>query len=200
MSRTRAGTSRYDEDSGGARRRRATAALGALTASAVLVTMVPSVAAAAGKVDFSLRSVQKTASVSGSELGGGGSAARSETAKRPWRAPKVTWPAAGDSEVDLSGVAPDALAKSAAGRSVAGSRHAAAPGSPVGIAPLAPKAAKSAKGPAAAGAPARVRVRMGDRAAAGRLGLDGVVLGVARDDRGALAGRASVQLDYKGFR
>ncbi|MEU1076808.1 MULTISPECIES: RHS repeat-associated core domain-containing protein [unclassified Streptomyces] len=194
---------RYDEDSGGARRRRATAALGALTASAVLVTLLPSVAAAAGKVDFSLRSVQKTASVTGSELGKGGSAATSETAKRPWRAPKVTWPAAGDSEVDLSRVAPDALAKSAAGRSVAGSRHAAAPGSPVGIAPLAPKAAKgaaSAAGPAAAGAPAKVRVRMGDRRAADRLGLDGVVLGVARDDRGTTAGRASVQLDYTAFR
>lgn len=167
--------------------------LGAVTASALLVTLLPTVAAAAGKVDFSVRSTQKTASVKGSELGKGGSAATSETSRRPWKAPKVTWPKGGDSEVDLGRVAADALAKSAAGRSVAGSRHAAAPGSPVGVAPLAPKSAKGA-------APAKVRVRMGDREVADRLGLDGVVLGVARDDRGAAVGRASVQLDYNAFR
>ncbi|MFD9793851.1 RHS repeat-associated core domain-containing protein [Streptomyces sp. NPDC059070] len=197
------GTLRYDDDAGGVRRR-ATTALGALTASAVLVTLLPSVAAAAGRVDFSVRSVQKTASVTGSELGKESAAGQSETARRPWRAPKVSWPKAGDSEVDLSGVAADALAKSAAGRSVAGSRHAAAPGSPVGVAPVAPTAAKGRSAAPLAGAggsaPAKVRVRMADRAAADRLGLDGVVLGVARDDRGAASGRASVRLDYTAFR
>ncbi|WP_345041593.1 RHS repeat-associated core domain-containing protein [Streptomyces sannanensis] len=200
------GTSRLTGDGrGGGRRRtrrlgKGTAALGFLLAGALTVTLLPDAGAVAlDKKDFKVRPVQRTASVPGTAIGSRHArAAVSDTDRKPWRPGRTVWPAAGETRVDLTAVAPAALARSAAGKSVYGLPHAEAKGMPLRFAPLTARKSKGRTTPEAV--PDRIRVRTTDRGRAAGAGVDGVLVGVARDDGTAAPGRASVQLDYTAFR
>ncbi|WP_104819780.1 colicin E3/pyocin S6 family cytotoxin [Kitasatospora sp. MMS16-BH015] len=160
-----------------------------MAAAAVLVTLVqpPPESFAAGKAlpGFKLPAVQKTASVAGTAVPAHG-AGSSQTDSRHWApAPKTAWPAPATAEIDLSAAArPDGPGKPAA--------PVKAPNLPVAVAPA------TASDPKAA--PAKVAVQVADHDAATRLGLDGVVLGVNRTDGISTPGKATVQVDYSGFK
>ncbi|MFI6581258.1 RHS repeat-associated core domain-containing protein [Embleya sp. NPDC050493] len=122
-----------------------------------------------------------------------------------WKPAKVTWPKALDAEAVP---APEATAP----RSSAFSALYAAPSdgrvadSPIRVttpssapSPFVDRAAPATPN-ATAAAPGKVRVTVGDRAAAEKAGVDGVLLSVARTDGRTDAGRVTVSVDYAGFR
>jgi hypothetical protein len=92
-------------------------------------------------------------------------------------AAKATWPAAGVAAATVpakAGVRAGTL--------------------PIWVLPPAKDAAKNARKAARA-----VNVRMLDRAAAAKAGVDGVVFTVSRTDAASVPGRVGVRLDYSGF-
>ncbi|MFF7245220.1 RHS repeat-associated core domain-containing protein [Embleya sp. NPDC008237] len=122
-----------------------------------------------------------------------------------WKPAKVTWPKALDAEAVP---APESTAP----RSSAFSALYAAPSdgrvadSPIRVttpssapSPFVDHAAPAAPN-ATAVAPGKVRVTVADRAAAEKVGVDGVLLSVARTDGRTDAGRVTVSVDYAGFR
>jgi hypothetical protein len=103
----------------------------------------------------------------------------SRSQREPWAPSGVAWPAAGVSIVDLP--------------AAAGSR-ARAGGLPVW-------AGRPSDGSLAApGAASRLRVEVLERAAAERVGVAGVLLRLSWADSSSVAGAASVEVDYSGFR
>ncbi len=106
---------------------------------------------------------------------------------RPTELPTVRWPDGGQADVSL----PTAGASARSGATATSWRQAA--GLPVQVTPVAQD------GGVAAPSPVRgVRIRMHGRAAAQRLGLDGVVVQVDRTDGGA-AGAVGVAVDSRQF-
>ncbi|MEV0132536.1 RHS repeat-associated core domain-containing protein [Dactylosporangium sp. NPDC050688] len=97
---------------------------------------------------------------------------------RPFQPRAVSWPAAAAGEVALQPAAAPGPA-----------RTVRVSGTPVSVGPA-----------AGAAAPARVRVRVLDRAATQQAGVAGVLLAVARADGAATAGTARVSVDYGEFR
>ncbi|MGO4630383.1 RHS repeat-associated core domain-containing protein [Streptomyces sp. 2RAF24] len=106
---------------------------------------------------------------------------------------KPVWPTAASARVALPATADTA---------------AQAPGLPVELskstfvdssAPAASARAKAAKAPSAPAAPQAAQVRVLDRQATAKLGIDGVVLSVARADGKTDASNVDVAVDYKGF-
>ncbi|MFD4247784.1 RHS repeat domain-containing protein [Streptomyces sp. NPDC058525] len=176
---------------------------------------------AEGLDGFEPRAVQKTGSVKGAAFGKRGTSPVSETDKKPWKRKKVSWPAAAEGDAVLGAPAPAArsLADGPDADGIPGPAHTPVKGLPVAVAPLtAPPAAPplgaqsnakaAAPGKSAApqgrtpeaSAPGKLHVKVEDRKAAAKAGIDGVLLTVSRTDGENASGRASVQLDYSGFR
>jgi RHS repeat-associated protein len=112
--------------------------------------------------------VSTVAAVPGSYLHPAGSAATQDHGGRPYRAPKVTLPAAGSVDVHLGYTSAPASAGAA---------------TPVYV------------GAATAGSPTTVHVDYADRATALQAGVDGLLLSVSRADGSAAAGRVAVEVD-----
>jgi hypothetical protein len=64
---------------------------------------------------------------------------------------------------------------------------------------LTASAAASARGAQPSPAGAKVEVRVVDRAAARRAGVDGLLINVGRDDSVPAAGRVGLRVDYSAF-
>ncbi|MEU2792288.1 RHS repeat-associated core domain-containing protein [Streptomyces sp. NPDC007100] len=179
-----------------------------------MVSLLPGqLAWADGAKDFKLRPVQETSSVPGTPLSPDTSTPLSDTDKNPWTPPKVAWPKAGESEVTLDDGGKAAVKTAALGRTA--TAHKPAGNLPVKVAPAAGgeaggkqakpatrvrRAAAAKNGEDAPQRPAKVKVRLADREATQRAGVDGVLLSVSRSDGATTSGRASVQLDYNAFR
>ncbi|MFB7369628.1 RHS repeat domain-containing protein [Streptomyces sp. NPDC056222] len=159
-----------------------------VTAGALFLTLLQGSAQADPRLDFKVRPVQKTDPVPGKDLGVE-TRASSETDRKPWRAPEIVWPKAGQTEVDVTTV-PSGTSDARA--------LTKAPGAPVELA--ASDARTGERKTVSGDAPDRLRLRMADRATAQKAGIDGVLMGVARADGEAATGRATVQLDYTSFR
>ncbi|MFC9394190.1 RHS repeat domain-containing protein [Streptomyces sp. NPDC057027] len=116
---------------------------------------------------------------------------RDDAAAHPWKgAPKVTWPTAGHTELDLS---PQVGAR----RSAAG-RAGSLPVTVTQTVPLERTTAASAL--SSVSTPPRVEVTVADRSTTRRAGVDGALLAVRSDDgTGSLDG-LEVSLDYTSFR
>ncbi|GGV19489.1 hypothetical protein GCM10010182_46340 [Actinomadura cremea] len=112
---------------------------------------------------------------------------RKSDADDPGPPAKASWPSPGIAEVTVPTASPSARSATADGPQKA----AALP-----IAVTAPKQQKQARGGTEAAG--RVRVQMLERGAARNLGVNGVAFTVARTDAAA-PGRVGLQLDYSGF-
>ncbi|MEV4110944.1 polymorphic toxin-type HINT domain-containing protein [Nonomuraea sp. NPDC049695] len=99
----------------------------------------------------------------------------------------VTWPKAGVAEVSLAAAAPG-LRKSAS-----------AAATKAGALPVWVGAASHAGAAPSAAAPGKVRVRMLDRAAGRRAGVDGVLFSVEPAGAAPVPEKMAVRLDYSGF-
>ncbi|MFI6147670.1 RHS repeat-associated core domain-containing protein [Streptomyces sp. NPDC051109] len=123
-----------------------------------------------------------------------GGAKKADEAAAPWKAPKVSWPAAGSAEVDLA-PAPGPVGKSF----LTGAAQSPAIGSGAQQAGKLPVAVYAAPGKAAE-APSRVKVSVAAKDAARKAGIDGVLLSVGRADGSARSASAKVEVDYNSFR
>ncbi|WP_406185582.1 RHS repeat-associated core domain-containing protein [Streptomyces sp. NBC_01006] len=123
-----------------------------------------------------------------------GGAKKADDAATPWKAPKVSWPAAGSAEVDLSS-ASGPVSKSF----LAGAAQAPAVGSGSQQAGKLPVAVYVAPGKAAE-APSKVKVSVAGKDAARKAGVDGVLLSVGRSDGSVRSASAKVEVDYNSFR
>ncbi|WP_251059051.1 MULTISPECIES: RHS repeat-associated core domain-containing protein [unclassified Streptomyces] len=160
-------------------------------ATAVIVGMLPASATAEpGKgAGLSLPGLKQPKPVPVKPMAAGGTKRKDDAAAHRWKgAPKVTWPAAGSTDIDLNttsgpGSQPVKVAK--------------APVAPAGVANrlqnLFSKPAPSANG-------AKVKVTVADRAATRKAGVDGVLLRVDRDSASAAPGGLKVAIDYSKFR
>ncbi len=123
------------------------------------------------------------------------------TAQRALRGPRpaTRWPAAGSATVDLP--APSAAAP-AQGASPDARRPVRAGALPVWLGPSTMPGGRPPSHHAAATASGvhRVRVELLEQAQSRRAGLRGLLLRVTRADGAAVAGRASVSVDYSSFR
>ncbi|MFI7359212.1 RHS repeat domain-containing protein [Streptomyces avidinii] len=126
----------------------------------------------------------------------GGAQKTDDAGATPWKAPKVSWPAAGSAEVDLtasSGPVSKSFLSGAARGPVTGSGA----GSPqAGRLPVAVHVAPGK----AAEAPSKVKVSVVGKDAARKAGVDGVLLSVGRSDGAAQPSSAQVEVDYNSFR
>ncbi|WP_243878868.1 RHS repeat-associated core domain-containing protein [Streptomyces sp. KS 21] len=121
-----------------------------------------------------------------------GGAKKSDDAATPWKAPKVSWPATGSAEVELSSVP--------VGKSfLSGAAQAPAIGSGSQQAGKLPVAVYVAPGKAAE-APSKVKVSVAAKDAARKAGIDGVLLSVGRSDGASRSASAQVEVDYNSFR
>ncbi|MFI5668125.1 RHS repeat-associated core domain-containing protein [Streptomyces sp. NPDC051704] len=123
-----------------------------------------------------------------------GGAKKADDAATPWKAPKISWPAAGSAEVDLA-PAPGPVGK----LFLSGAAQAPAVGSGSQRAGKLPVAVYTAPGKAAE-APSKVKVSVAAKDAARKAGIDGVLLSVGRSDGSARSGSAKVEVDYNSFR
>ncbi|MFJ9448079.1 RHS repeat-associated core domain-containing protein [Kitasatospora sp. NPDC101235] len=143
------------------------------TAAAVVVGLFSAPAAgAAGAPGFKLRPVQQPKSVNGRDLDAAPVSGPSPASVN-WKPEPANWPKAASVRVDLAG---------------AGSPARRAEGTPVAVA--------ASDG----GSPAAVSVRVADRSAARQAGVDGLLVGLSRDDASASAGPVSVSVDYAQFK
>ncbi|MGW1013053.1 RHS repeat domain-containing protein [Streptomyces termitum] len=152
-------------------------------AAAVLAGALPGVAVAAGRgPDLPELRQPKAVPVEGVAVGG----KKKPDAAKPWKRPRVTWPAAGTAEVSLAD---------------GGGRAGALP---VSVAPAGASAKKDASArtgaPAGAAASAEARVALSSRDTARRAGIDGVLFTVGRADAGRADVPSRVAVDYSGFR
>ncbi|KJY46864.1 hypothetical protein VR46_06720, partial [Streptomyces sp. NRRL S-444] len=121
-----------------------------------------------------------------------GGAKKADDAATPWKAPKVSWPAAGSAEVDLSSVP--------VGKSfLSGAAQAPANGAGSQQAGKLPVAVYVAPGKAAE-APSKVKVSVAAKDTARKAGIDGVLLSVGRSDGASRSASAQVEVDYNSFR
>ncbi|MET9427351.1 RHS repeat-associated core domain-containing protein [Streptomyces sp. NPDC003036] len=158
-----------------------------LLAAAVLTGVLPGVALAAGPDDsVELPKMKQPKAVPVQKVAVGSVKRPDAAAANSWRknAPKVTWPAAGASEVSLD----------------KGGRAGALPVS-VSAVPTA-KGAKKAAAAARDTAPPKVKVTLAGRDAAQKAGIEGLLLSVHRSDTAKRAAvvPARVTVDYSSFR
>ncbi|WP_214409289.1 polymorphic toxin-type HINT domain-containing protein [Sphaerisporangium fuscum] len=124
-----------------------------------------------------------------------------DSVTHPAPPPEVTWPKAGVAEVSLPAAAPGLRAPAArAAATKAGDLPlwvGAAPPAGSASTPGVPPSPGAVAAPAAGTPPSKVRVRMLDRAAGRRAGVDGPVFSV--EPSGAVPQKVAVRLDYSGF-
>ncbi|MFB0626395.1 polymorphic toxin type 43 domain-containing protein [Streptomyces sp. AB3(2024)] len=158
----------------------------------VLSGLLPSVVAVAdSKGGPLLPELKQPKAVPVAPVRTGGTKKPDAAVERPWRAPKVAWPAASSAEVDLaSGTATKAIA-SGGQASTAGSGSL-----PDGKFPVAVHAAPGG----GVAAPAKVKVAVSARDGARKAGIDGLLLSVGRSDGAQQPASARVEVDYNGFR
>ncbi|GGZ37627.1 hypothetical protein GCM10010343_75800 [Streptomyces avidinii] len=164
-------------------------------ATAVLSGILPgSVAVADSKSKSSLPELKQPKAVAVKPVRSGGAPKADDAAAAPWKAPKVSWPAAGSAELELTPnmgpVSKSFLSGSAQGPTI---------GSGPQQAGKLPVAVHAAPGKAAE-APSKVKVSLAGKDAARKAGVDGVLLSVGRADGAAQAGSAKVEVDYNSFR
>ncbi|MCX4674732.1 polymorphic toxin-type HINT domain-containing protein [Streptomyces sp. NBC_01433] len=109
----------------------------------------------------------------------GGEKLKDDAKSRPWRSPKVTWPAASSAEVRLG--APGSGPKPAGKL-------------PVSVAPAAEPTRDATV------QPAELKVSVVGRAAADKAGVDGLLLSVSRTDSAKGKQPVRVKVDYSAFR
>ncbi|MFF1482304.1 RHS repeat domain-containing protein [Streptomyces sp. NPDC058301] len=114
----------------------------------------------------------------------GGKQRRDDAALHRWKGtPRVTWPAAGSADIDLTGAgarrAPRAVVRGAAKL-------------PVTVSPADPKTGGGSR-------PAKVKVSVADHSKARQAGVEGVLLSVGRTDGATTGGPAEVSVDYSSF-
>ncbi|MFD3467853.1 RHS repeat-associated core domain-containing protein [Streptomyces sp. NPDC058682] len=124
----------------------------------------------------------------------GGAQKPDDAGATPWKAPEVSWPAAGSAEVDLtaaSGPVSKSFLSGAARGPVVGPGSQQAGKLPVAVHVAPGKAAE---------APSKVKVSVVGKDAARKAGVDGVLLSVGRSDGTAQSASAQVEVDYNSFR
>ncbi|MFG2822552.1 RHS repeat-associated core domain-containing protein [Kitasatospora sp. NPDC048365] len=141
-----------------------------MTAAALVVGVLsaPAAMAAGGKPGFKVRPVQQQKSVNGTDLAPQGKA--SVPAMGTWKPAAVNWPGAAESRVDLTG---------------AGKAARQAAGTPVKVAAASEQ-----------NAPSAVSVQVTDHATAKKAGVDGLLVGLRRDDAASAGAPVSVSVDY----
>ncbi|WP_374213917.1 RHS repeat domain-containing protein [Streptomyces sp. A3M-1-3] len=160
--------------------------------------MLPTAAAAAnsdGRIPLPKLKQPKTVPVA--RVKAGGAKKPDAAAAHAWKgAPKVSWPAAGAAEVDLTtgaGLGAKTSASSARGQAVPpGPRKAGK--LPVSVAQVIGKA------PTAGDIPAKVKVSVAGREATHKAGVEGVLISVGRTDGVTKAVPVRVEVDYSSFR
>lgn len=154
-----------------------------LTVALAVATMtgaLPTVSVAATAPGPKLPGLVQPKAVPVTKVATGGKQRRDDAALHRWKgAPKVTWPSAGSTDVDLT----------AARR--AGAVHGAEK-LPVTVAPADPKARAGSR-------PAKVKVAVADQTAARKAGVEGLLLSVGRTDGASAGGPAEVSVDYSSF-
>ncbi|WP_436775184.1 RHS repeat-associated core domain-containing protein [Yinghuangia sp. YIM S09857] len=185
----------------------------AVAGAMVLSGLITLDAAAAGPQNTPVKpNVQETPSVPGAPVTSKPAPPPGESLRNTWTgAPNSVWPAAGSGEVDLATTVPP----TSGARAQEADRPAPAPGTQVKVGSLpvkvslngdaAPSTGTTATSANASGADAantasKLRVDIGDRAAAQRVGVDGVVLGVKRVDGTPTSTPVTVELDYSSFK
>ncbi|WP_328677965.1 toxin C-terminal domain-containing protein [Streptomyces sp. NBC_00322] len=139
---------------------------------------------------FSLRPLQKTASVPGKDLNVSRSTKLSPSERNRWHPPgKTAWPTAGQADVVLPG-APGSTAKEGAVR-----QRVQAGSLPVHIGRPTTASAVTRAGTRTA-SPDRVRVRLADRKATQRAGIQGLLFSIQPTSITTAPGAAAVQVDY----
>lgn len=166
-------------------------------AAVVLSGMLPgAVAVADSKSKPTLPEVKQPKAVPVKPVRSAGAKKADDAGATPWKSPKVSWPAAGSAEVDLTS-APDAGPASKSFLSGSARGPVVAPGAqqagrlPVAVYVPPGKAAE---------APSKVKVSVVGKEAARKAGVDGVLLSVGRSDGGAQAAPVKVEVDYDSFR
>ncbi|MFD4866712.1 RHS repeat domain-containing protein [Streptomyces sp. NPDC058412] len=157
--------------------------------------MLPgAIAVADSKSKPSLTELKQPKAVPVKPVRAGGAKKADDAAATPWKAPKVSWPAAGSAEVDLasaSGPASKSFLSGAARGPAVGSGSPQAGKLPVAVYVAPGKAAE---------APSKVKVSVTGKDAARKAGVDGVLLSVGRSDGAAQSASAKVEVDYNSFR
>ncbi|MFD9411015.1 polymorphic toxin-type HINT domain-containing protein [Streptomyces sp. NPDC059989] len=123
-----------------------------------------------------------------------GGTKKADAAAAPWKAPQISWPAAGSAEVDLasdSGPVWKSFLSGAAQAPAVGSGSQRAGKLPVAVYVAPGKAAET---------PSKVKVSLTSKDAARKAGVDGVLLSVGRSDGVGKAASAQVEVDYGAFR
>ncbi|MFB9588402.1 polymorphic toxin-type HINT domain-containing protein [Streptomyces racemochromogenes] len=164
----------------------------AVAAAVLSGTLSGPVAVAESKDKLSLPQLKQPKAVPVKPVRAGGTERPDAAAEHPWRAPKVTWPAAGSVEMDLAaGTASKSLGL--------GGAHAPAIGSGSPQAGKFPVAVYGAPGKAA-GSAAKMKVTVAARDVARKAGVDGVLLSVGRADGARQPASAKIEVDYNSFR
>ncbi|MET9855282.1 polymorphic toxin-type HINT domain-containing protein [Streptomyces sp. NPDC006450] len=175
----------------------------------------PDLAAAGPKPPPLTSNVKHMPSVPGTPVKSKPAPAPGESQRNAWTgAADAVWPVAGSGEAELAPEAAPASDTSRTGPRSGAERDGSSSGTPVraGALPVtvatpaasegaAGAAVRSADSPAPHGvSPTRVRVGLADRAAAGRAGVDGVLVHVKRSDGASVSTPVSVALDYSAFK
>ncbi|MEU9012759.1 polymorphic toxin-type HINT domain-containing protein [Streptomyces sp. NPDC048479] len=148
------------------------------TSAALMVSLLTSPVWAAAS-DYRVRAIPKTTSVEGTDL-----APRKRPvtpSSKPWKPAPVTWPQPGRTEVDLTTAAATAGSKQRAGS-------------------LPVKVGASVGKTLAGTAPTKLGVKLLDRTAARRAGVEGLLLQVQRTDGERGASGARIEVDYSSIR
>ncbi|GGY12921.1 hypothetical protein GCM10010326_00040 [Streptomyces xanthochromogenes] len=159
-------------------------------AAAIMVGVLPAVSVAVGK-EPGLPGLKQPKAVPVEKARPGG-AKRKDAAATPWVKPKVTWPAAGSAEVDLTSTGADAKQDPRAVTRPTSKRRA-------GSLPVSVTSGTGSQGFNQTD-PAKVQVRVADRVAAQRAGINGLLLSVSRTDSSTRRGSTQVEVDYTAFK
>ncbi|MGW1881296.1 polymorphic toxin-type HINT domain-containing protein [Streptomyces sp. NPDC001970] len=146
--------------------------------------------------EFSLRPMQKTASVPGNDLTVNRFVTRAPSQRDQWHPPgKIAWPPAGQADVALLG-APSSSAKKPDDH-----RKVQAGSLPVRIGRPAAAVAGGKPGtrPAGTASPDHVRVTLANRKTTQRAGIQGLLLSIQPTSTTTAPGAAEVQVDYAGI-
>ncbi|MFD3720031.1 polymorphic toxin-type HINT domain-containing protein [Streptomyces sp. NPDC058674] len=167
--------------------------LSAALAAAVLSSVLPGgVAAADSKPGPKLPAVKQPKAVPVTPVRTGSVKKPDAAAQNPWKAPKISWPAAGTAEVDLtSGPASKAFLTAPTAAPAIDANAQKAGKLPVSVSTAPGKAAQ---------APAKAKVTLATKDAARKAGIDGILLSVGRSDGSNQPAAAKVEVDYNAFR
>ncbi|MGW0939781.1 RHS repeat-associated core domain-containing protein [Streptomyces sp. NPDC002666] len=168
-----------------------TASVGLLSA-ALSLSLLSAPAWAKPGDGFSLRPVQKTASVPGKDLSVSRTANTSPSDRNLWQPPgKIAWPAAGQADVALPDT-PDGTAKHSAARG----RGIKAGTLPIHIAEPTNSVTSAKTRTTGTASPDHVRVKLADRKTTQQAGIQGLLMTIEPTDTATASTAADVQVDY----